>query len=100
VEFVSSSGGSHQVANRGRIPFRRKRNPDDSLQEQGTQGLAAPNCDNRHEQGRQGSTLAWDQYRQAFVRAQRRLERRPYRQRVERMVYEKQRQEVLKDLGR
>jgi len=34
-----------------------------------------------------------------FLRAQRRLERRHFRQRVDLMMYEKQRQEILKDLG-
>jgi preprotein translocase subunit SecA len=33
------------------------------------------------------------------MRAQRRVERRHFKQRVDLMLYEKQRQEVLKDLG-
>ena len=42
---------------------------------------------------------AWQGYLDAFVRAQRRLESRHFRQRIDLMMYEKNRQEVLKDLG-
>jgi preprotein translocase subunit SecA len=41
----------------------------------------------------------WDAYRRVFERAQRRVERRHYRSRVDLLVHEKSRQEVLKDLG-
>jgi preprotein translocase subunit SecA len=41
----------------------------------------------------------WDRFQPLFLKAQRRTERRHYRQRVDLMVYEKQRQEVLKELG-
>ncbi len=41
----------------------------------------------------------WQKYLPLFFKAQRRIERRHYRQRVDLMVYEKQRQEILKDLG-
>jgi preprotein translocase subunit SecA len=51
------------------------------------------------ERGRQGGQLAWEGYRSVFRWAQRRVERRHYRQRVDLMVYEKQRGEVLKDLS-
>src|SRR5262249_23468715 len=46
--------------------------------------------------GRQGTGRDWQRFRRLFRRAQRRLERK---QRVDVMMYEKQRQEVLKDLG-
>jgi preprotein translocase subunit SecA len=41
----------------------------------------------------------WDGYLPLFKRAQRRVERRHYKNRVDLMVHEKQRQEILKDLG-
>ena len=46
-----------------------------------------------------GGNSDWQVYQPAFQRAQRRLEKRHRRQRVDLMLYEKQRQEVLKDLG-
>ena len=41
----------------------------------------------------------WSGWLAMFLRAQRKVERRHRRSRVDLMVYEKQRQEVLKDLG-
>jgi preprotein translocase subunit SecA len=49
--------------------------------------------------GRRGGNADWQQYQRLFLRAQRRVERRHRRQRVDLMLYEKQRQEILKDLG-
>jgi preprotein translocase subunit SecA len=49
--------------------------------------------------GRRGGNTDWQQYQRLFLRAQRRVERRHRRQRVDLMLYEKQRQEILKDLG-
>jgi preprotein translocase subunit SecA len=51
------------------------------------------------ERGRRGGSGNWNRYLPEFFRAQRRVERRHYRQRVDLMIYEKQRQEILKDLG-
>src|SRR5262249_61086710 len=51
------------------------------------------------ERGQRGGSGSWDGYQPTFLRAQRRVERRHYKQRVDLMLYEKQRQEVLKDLG-
>ncbi|HLJ92739.1 MAG TPA: preprotein translocase subunit SecA [Gemmataceae bacterium] len=51
------------------------------------------------ELGRRGGNINWASYRPKFLRAQRRVERRHRRQRVDLMLYEKQRQEILKDLG-
>jgi len=48
--------------------------------------------------GQRGSGL-WERFRKIFLLAQRRVERRHYRQRLDLMVYEKNRQEILKDLG-
>lgn len=41
----------------------------------------------------------WQDYAPEFQRAQRRVERRHYRQRVDLVIYERNRQEILKDLG-
>jgi preprotein translocase subunit SecA len=49
--------------------------------------------------GGRGGNHDWQAYLAKFFRAQRRVERRHRRQRVDLMLYEKQRQEILKDLG-
>ena len=49
--------------------------------------------------GEKGGSKNWDSYLPEFYKAQRRLEKRHYRQRVDLMIYERQRQEILKDLG-
>lgn len=51
------------------------------------------------DKGRRGGNVNWNGYLPLFFKAQRRTERRHYRQRVDLMIYEKQRQEILKDLG-
>jgi preprotein translocase subunit SecA len=51
------------------------------------------------QRGLRGGSGSWNGYLPAFLRAQRRVERRHHRQRVDLMIYEKQRQEILKDLG-
>ena len=42
---------------------------------------------------------AWRKYQPLFLKAQQRIERRHFRQRVDLVVYERNRQEILKDLG-
>ncbi len=49
--------------------------------------------------GKKGGNVAWDGYRSVFLKAQRRYERKHRRQRLDLINYEKQRQEILKDLG-
>jgi len=49
--------------------------------------------------GRSGKDMDWNKFLPLFLKAQRRTERRHYIQRVDLMVYEKQRQEILKELG-
>jgi preprotein translocase subunit SecA len=44
-------------------------------------------------------TSDWQKYLAEFHQAQRKIERRHYRQRVDLVIYEKNRQEILKDLG-
>jgi preprotein translocase subunit SecA len=51
------------------------------------------------ELGRRGGHVTWQKFAPLFFKAQRITERRHYRQRVDLMIYEKQRQEILKDLG-
>jgi preprotein translocase subunit SecA len=68
---------------------------DDELLE----GLGPDRQQSLKETGLRGGTGDWQSYRRTFLRAQRRVERRHFRQRVDLMLYEKQRQEILKDLG-
>jgi preprotein translocase subunit SecA len=49
--------------------------------------------------GREGGARDWQQYAPLFRRAQRRVERRHRQQRLDVINYDKQRQEVLKDLA-
>lgn len=51
------------------------------------------------ELGQAGQKNDWQQYQPLFETAQQRTERKHYKQRVDLMVYEKQRQEILKELG-
>jgi preprotein translocase subunit SecA len=68
---------------------------DDELLE----GLGQNRQESLRERGLRGGSGNWNRYLPEFFRAQRRVERRHYRQRVDLMIYEKQRQEILKDLG-
>ena len=49
--------------------------------------------------GRQEKADDWQQFARLFRTAQRQMESRHYRQRIDVLRYEKQRQEILKDLG-
>lgn len=51
------------------------------------------------QHGTRGGSEDWRRFQHWFARAQRRLEKRHYRQRLDLLRYEKQRQEILKDLG-
>src|SRR5436305_2809277 len=51
------------------------------------------------ERGRAGGNEDWDRYAPLFEKAQRRMERKHYRQRLDLLYSEKQRQETLEDLG-
>ncbi len=70
-----------------------------SLEDELLEGLGPK----RHEKwkaiGLRGGQREWDRYLSLFRTAQRRIERRHYRGRVDLLVHEKQRQEILKDLG-
>jgi preprotein translocase subunit SecA len=67
---------------------------DDELLE----GLGPRRQDSLKEKGKRGGGF-WERFRKRFLIAQRRVERRHYRQRLDLMVYERNRQEILKDLG-
>jgi preprotein translocase subunit SecA len=68
---------------------------DDELLE----GLGADRQFDLRKRGEAGTNSDWNTYRPVFLNAQQRIERRHFRQRVDLMVHEKNRQEVLKDLG-
>jgi preprotein translocase subunit SecA len=70
-----------------------------SLEDELLEGLGPDRQEDLKEEGQRGGNADWQSYRRFFVKAQRRLERRHYRQRVDLLMYEKQRQEILKDLS-
>lgn len=51
------------------------------------------------EIGKTGGNRDWNQYRPLFVKAQQKTEKKHYRQRLDLMHYERQRKELLGDLG-
>jgi preprotein translocase subunit SecA len=70
-----------------------------SLDDELLEGLGPDRQDDLLKRGQEGGPVDWQSYQPFFTRAQRRMERRHYRQRLDLLVYEKQRQEILKDLG-
>jgi preprotein translocase subunit SecA len=70
-----------------------------SLEDELLEGLGPDRQQSLRERGARGGKGDWQKYVRVFLRAQRAMERRHRRQRVDLMVYEKQRQEILKDLG-
>jgi preprotein translocase subunit SecA len=70
-----------------------------SLDDELLEALGPRRQDSLRDKGLRRVSLNWQKYLPAFMRGQRRTERRHYRQRMDLMVYEKQRQEILKDLG-
>jgi preprotein translocase subunit SecA len=70
-----------------------------SLEDELLEALGPKRQDALRERGLRGGAGAWGRFRRLFMKAQRRVERRHKRQRMDLMVYEKQRQEILKDLG-
>jgi len=70
-----------------------------SLEDELLEGLGPERQEELKQDGIQGGSVDWQSYRRLFIKAQRRLERRHYRQRVDLLMYEKQRQEILKDLS-
>jgi preprotein translocase subunit SecA len=70
-----------------------------SLDDELLEGLGPKRQERWKEFGRRGGEGDWSKYLSLFRRAQRRVERRHYKNRVDLLVHEKQRQEILKDLG-
>ncbi len=70
-----------------------------SLEDELLEGLSMEKQEALKQVGIRGGNRDWDGFIRLFHRAQRRIEARHYRSRVDLMVHEKQRQEVLKDLG-
>jgi preprotein translocase subunit SecA len=70
-----------------------------SLDDELLEGLGPKAQERWKEFGRQGGQRDWNEYLTLFRRAQRRVERRHFKNRVDLLVHEKQRQEILKDLG-
>jgi preprotein translocase subunit SecA len=70
-----------------------------SLEDELLEGLGPDRQLALQQIGRRGGNRDWDRYQPLFVKAQRRVERRHRRNRIDLMVHEKLRQEVLSDLG-
>ena len=70
-----------------------------SLEDQLLEGLGTARQDELAAIGRAGGNRDWSQYAPLFRVAQRRVERKHYRQRLDLKNYDKQRQEMLQDLG-
>ena len=70
-----------------------------SLDDEILEGLGQNRQANWLAAGKDGGNENWDRYAPGFLQAQRNLESRHYRQRLDLMNYERQRQEILKDLG-
>jgi preprotein translocase subunit SecA len=70
-----------------------------SLDDDLLEGLGMNKREAIRASGQRGSSTSRDSYLPLFFKAQKRVEYRHKRQRVDLMLYEKQRQEVLKDIG-
>ncbi|MCZ2343046.1 MAG: hypothetical protein LC104_14835 [Bacteroidales bacterium] len=69
------------------------------LEDQLLEGLGPQRQEALAELGRSGANRPWSIYRALFRKAQRRVEKKHYRQRLDLMHYDRQRQEMLQDLG-
>ncbi len=69
------------------------------LEDELLEGLGTSAKDSWEAFGQRGGDRDWQRYRYLFEKAQRKMERRHYISRVDLMVHEKHRMEVLKDLG-
>jgi preprotein translocase subunit SecA len=70
-----------------------------SLEDQLLEGLGLARWEELMIFGRRGGDRNWNAYAPLFRTAQRRIERRHYRQRLDLKNFDKQRQEMLKDIG-
>jgi preprotein translocase subunit SecA len=69
------------------------------LEDELLEALGQARYDKLKAVGTSGKQQDWQKLHNLFELAQHRMERRHYKQRVDLMVYEKQRQEILKELG-
>jgi preprotein translocase subunit SecA len=70
-----------------------------SLEDQLLEGLGAAKQHALANLGRSGASRPWQMFRRLFRKAQKRLEKKHRRQRLDLMNYDKHRQEMLQDLG-
>jgi preprotein translocase subunit SecA len=70
-----------------------------SLEDELLEGVGQSRQDYLKQLGAAGSNRDWDSYTSEFLNAQYYVEKRHYRQRLDLMMYERQRQEIMKDLG-
>jgi len=70
-----------------------------SLEDQLLEGLGPKRQKTLAALGNSGSNRPWSLFRRLFRKAQKRIERKHYKQRLDLMNYDKQRQEMLQDLG-
>jgi len=70
-----------------------------SLEDELLEGLGPSREAKLRALGRAGKKTNWQTYQPWFLKAQRRVERRHRKQRVDLMIHEKQRLETLKDIG-
>ena len=70
-----------------------------SLEDEILEGLGQGRQEKLRAIGLAGGDRNWDSYHPEFMNAQHYVEKRHYRQRLDLMHYERQRQEIMKDLG-
>jgi len=70
-----------------------------SLEDEILEGMGQGEQDYLKKLGEQGSDRDWDSFAETFLDAQSYVEDRHYRQRLDLMNYERQRQEIMKDIG-
>jgi preprotein translocase subunit SecA len=70
-----------------------------SLEDELLEALGERRQESLKKFGQRGGERDWSRYLRLFKVAQRKVEKRHYKNRVDLMVHEKQRQEILKDLG-
>ena len=70
-----------------------------SLEDQLLEGLGVRRQRKLEALGQSGANRPWGMFRRLFRKAQRRTEAKHYKQRLDLMNYDKQRQEMLQDLG-
>jgi preprotein translocase subunit SecA len=70
-----------------------------SLEDELLEALGPERQQSLKEIGQRGGNADWQKYLPLFYKAQRIVEARHYRQRIDLMYYEKQRQETLKEIG-